>query len=168
MPTLLLRPLAVAAGLAITLLSTPALPHGGTDHGAARPYDASKVKDTAFGRQGDPKQVTRSVVVDMTDDMRFTPAVLTFKRGETVRLNLRNKGKVLHEFVLGTPEEIKKHHEQMLRTPGMPHDEPQMAHVEPGKKGEVIWQFTKAGEFQFGCLLPGHLEAGMTGKVVVR
>ena len=37
----------------------------------------------------------------------------------------------------------------------------------PGKQGEIIWQFTKAGEFNFGCLVPGHFEAGMIGKVIV-
>ena len=43
-----------------------------------------------------------------------------------------------------------------------------MAHVKPGKAGEIVWQFTKAGEFQFACLQPGHFEAGMIGKVTVK
>ena len=34
--------------------------------------------------------------------------------------------------------------------------------------GTVVWQFTRAGEFQFGCLVPGHFEAGMVGKVTVK
>ena len=73
----------------------------------------------------------------------------------------------MHEMVLGTMDELKKHAELMKKHPGMEHDEPYMAHVAPGKKGEIVWQFTKAGEFFYGCLIPGHFEAGMIGKVTV-
>jgi uncharacterized cupredoxin-like copper-binding protein len=161
--------LGLLAALATSTLPVSSFAHGDSSH-AAQPhkYVASKVVDTSFGRQGDPDRVARTITVDMTDSMRFTPAVLTVKRGETVRLNVVNKGQVLHEFVLGTPEDVKKHREVMKKFPGMEHDEPQMVHVEPGKRGEVVWQFTKGGEFQFGCLLPGHFEAGMVGKVVVQ
>ena len=55
----------------------------------------------------------------------------------------------------------------MKKFPGMEHDEPYMAHVSPGKTDEIVWHFTKAGEFFYACLLPGHLEAGMIGKIVV-
>ena len=51
--------------------------------------------------------------------------------------------------------------------PDMEHDEPCMAHVAPGKQGELVWQFTQPGEFYYGCLVPGHFEAGMVGKVRV-
>jgi uncharacterized cupredoxin-like copper-binding protein len=40
--------------------------------------------------------------------------------------------------------------------------------VAPKKSGELIWRFTKAGEYEFACLIPGHREAGMHGKVVVK
>lgn len=43
-----------------------------------------------------------------------------------------------------------------------------MAHVKPRARGEIVWQFTRAGEFRFACLQPGHYEAGMSGKVVVK
>ncbi|HRO59924.1 MAG TPA: cupredoxin family protein [Burkholderiaceae bacterium] len=144
--------------------------HSGGGHHAAKPhqYEASEVVDTPFGREGDPTAVTRTVTVDMTDNMRFTPAVLTVNRGETVRLKVVNKGQLLHELVLGTPEELDKHSEAMRKHPGMEHDEPQMVHVQPGDQAEVVWQFSEPGEFQFGCLLPGHFEAGMVGRVVVQ
>lgn len=158
----------LAAALAM-LMSSTAVAHGEGAHAApARSFSASSVADTPFGREGDPKKVTRTLTVDMTDNMRFTPDVLTVRRGDTVRLKVANKGQLLHELVLGTPEELKKHAEVMKKHPGMEHDEPSMVHVAPGKTGELVWQFTRAGEFQFACLLPGHFEAGMSGKVVVR
>lgn len=124
--------------------------------------------ETDFGRTGDPKKVVRTVTVDMADTMRFTPAVLTIKRGETVRFVVRNRGKVMHEMVIGTMQELTEHAEQMKKHPHMEHDEPYMAHVAPGKQESILWQFTKAGEFHFGCLVPGHFEAGMVGRIVVR
>ena len=40
--------------------------------------------------------------------------------------------------------------------------------LDPGKTGELIWQFAKAGTFDFACLQPGHFEAGMMGTVSVK
>ena len=73
----------------------------------------------------------------------------------------------MHEMVLGTMDELKKHAELMKKHPGMEHDEPHMAHVASGKTGEMGWRFTQAGTFYYGCLIPGHFEAGMIGKVIV-
>jgi len=84
-----------------------------------------------------------------------------------VRFVVKNGGKVMHEMVIGTLDELKAHGEMMKKHPNMEHDEPYMAHVGPGKTHEMVWQFTKAGEFHFGCLVPGHFDAGMIGRIVV-
>jgi uncharacterized cupredoxin-like copper-binding protein len=146
-------------------LATSAFAHEGAKHGKKAPAISSE--ETPFGREGDPKKAVRTVAVEMSDRMRFTPAHLTVRQGDTVRFRVRNTGKVMHEMVLGTLEELKKHAEMMQKHPGMEHDEPWMAHVAPGRTGTMTWQFTKAGEFHFGCLVPGHFEAGMVGKVTV-
>ncbi|MCU0764635.1 MAG: cupredoxin family protein, partial [Burkholderiaceae bacterium] len=101
------------------------------------------------------------------DTMRFAPADLTVRQGETIRFIVRNDGKVMHELVLGTLQELQQHAEWMRRFPNMEHEEPYMVHLAPGQSGEVIWQFTEPGEFHFGCLVPGHFEAGMKGRVRV-
>jgi uncharacterized cupredoxin-like copper-binding protein len=155
--------------VAALLATSGAFAHDRNDPAARnRTYDASNVEETAFGREGDPAKATQIIRVQMADTMRFTPAAITVKRGDTVKLVATNKGKVLHEMVLGTPDELKKHAELMRKFPEMEHDEPHMVHVKPGKSGALVWQFTKAGEFQFACLVPGHLEAGMVGKVTVK
>ena len=135
-------------------------------HGDSRSKKA-EMKSTEFGQTGDPRKAKRTVNVDMSDAMRFAPAELSVKRGETVRFVVTNSGKQIHEMVFGTLKELKEHAELMKKHPGMEHDEPYMAHVQPGKKAEIVWQFTKAGEFHYGCLLPGHFEAGMVGIVRV-
>ena len=160
----------LAVAVMASVFAVPgAFAHGNEDHPAsAKKFDASSVESTPFGRQGDPSKVTRTIRVDMADSMRFTPADLAIKRGETVKLVATNKGQVLHEMVLGTPEELKQHADLMKKFPEMEHEEAHMTHVKPGKSGEIVWQFDKPGEFQFACLLPGHFEAGMVGKVVVK
>jgi len=45
----------------------------------------------------------------MTDNMRFVPDKIDVKQGETVRIKLRNEGKMLHEFVIGTRKELDEH-----------------------------------------------------------
>jgi uncharacterized cupredoxin-like copper-binding protein len=158
--------------LTITLLLTALAAAPVWAHGEAHGKKSGKPavlnpEEKAFGKQGDPKKTVRTVNVDMSDRMRFNPASLTVKQGETVRFIVKNSGKVMHEFVLGTLPELKEHAELMKKHPGMEHDEPYMAHVSPGKSETIVWQFTKAGEFHFGCLLPGHFEAGMVGKINV-
>lgn len=156
---------ALIAGTLLAVVSLNAAAHGPKAHGDGQPN--LMMTKTAFGQTGDPKKVSRTVQVDMADTMRFTPASLTLKQGETVRFVIRNSGKVMHEMVIGTDKELKEHAELMKKHPGMEHEEPYMAHVAPGKRGEIVWQFTEVGDFKYGCLIPGHFEAGMVGVVRV-
>ena len=137
--------------------------HGDETH-AAGPV---KREQTAWGIAGDAKAAKRSVTVTMSDAMRFTPDSIAVRQGETVRIVVRNDGKQLHEFVLGTRKELDEHAALMLKFPGMEHDEPYMAHVPPGKTGEIVWNFNRAGEFDFACLIAGHYQAGMVGRISV-
>ena len=121
----------------------------------------------AIGKPGVAAKATRTVQVDMADSMRFTPANISVKQGETVRFVIKNSGQVKHELVLGTEKELKEHYEVMKKNPEMEHDDPNMVTLAPGKSGEVVWQFTKAGKVDFACLQPGHYDAGMKGAVSV-
>jgi uncharacterized cupredoxin-like copper-binding protein len=146
-------------------MSANVLAHGdATQEKKARPISTEQ---KPFGRAGDPKQVTRTVEIDMSDKMRFSPAELTIRQGETVRFRVKNSGKVMHEMVLGTMQELKEHAELMKKHPGMEHEEPHMAHVSAGKHETMVWQFNQPGEFYYGCLIPGHFEAGMVGRIIV-
>jgi uncharacterized cupredoxin-like copper-binding protein len=147
-------------------VSSDALAHGPSGHGQM-PHPMSD-EQHAWGKMGDTKAVARDIVVSMTDDMRFAPSQIEVKLNETVRFIVKNDGKILHEFVIGTPDELKKHAELMEKFPNMAHDEPYMAHVDPAKQGEVVWMFNRPGKFEFACLLPGHFQAGMTGQITVQ
>jgi len=104
----------------------------------------------------------------MSDEMRFSPETVTVKRGETIRFVVKNAGELRHEMTLGTMEELVEHAAVMEKYPDMEHDDPNAVTVEPGQTKTILWKFTKAGSFDFGCLVPGHMPAGMKGRIVVR
>jgi uncharacterized cupredoxin-like copper-binding protein len=140
------------------------LAHSGHEGRGERSLDK---QEHPWGREGDPRKATRTIEVDMSDTMRFAPAALKVKRGETVLFVVRNGGKVMHEMVIGTEAELRRHAQLMKKHPGMEHDAPYMTHVAPGRQGRIAWTFTNAGSFMYGCLIPGHWEAGMKGTITV-
>jgi uncharacterized cupredoxin-like copper-binding protein len=155
------------AALAVSAAS-PAWAHGDAAAKGKAQKPSISTGEKAFGREGDPKKASRTVKIGMADTMRYTPSEVTVKQGETVRFVANNGGKIMHEMVLGTMKELKEHAELMKKHPGMEHDAPYMAHIAAGKSGHIVWQFTQPGEFYYACLIPGHFEAGMIGKIVVK
>lgn len=161
-----MKQLLLATSITLGIVSAGAFAHGEKPH--SQKFSAAQLsEEKAFGKAGDPKQVTRTITFHMTDKMRFDPSQITVKQGETIKFVARNDGKIMHEMVIGTMKDLKEHAEQMKKFPGMEHDEPYMAHVASGNSGEIIWQFTKTGEFDFACLIAGHFDAGMMGKIKV-
>lgn len=100
--------------------------------------------------------------------MAFIPSRIEIKTGEQVKFVLRNNGVLDHELVLATLDENLKHAVEMAKNPDMEHDDPNAKRLAPNKTGEIVWKFTKAGEFDFSCLIPGHREAGMSGQIIVK
>lgn len=149
----------------LLLASAAAMAHNNEDHGK-KPGPVKK-EQKAWGVAGDLKAAKRVIQVGMTDNMRFTPDRIEVRQGETVRFVIRNSGQVMHEFVLGTKPDLDEHAALMVKFPNMEHDEPYMAHVGPGKVGEIVWHFNRAGDFDFACLIAGHYQAGMVGKIKV-
>ena len=135
---------------------------------AKKKVDYNDVEEHVFGRASDPDKAVVTIEVEMADTFRFEPSAVEVRRGDTVRFIVKNKGQMMHEMVLGTEQSLAEHAELMKKFPGMEHDEPHMAHIGPGKKSSMGWQFTQAGEFRFGCLIPGHFDAGMVGTIIVR
>lgn len=146
-------------------VATAAGAHEGSKHSGKAP--AAKKEQKAWGMAGDARAAKRTIEVAMTDDMRFSPDTIEVRQGETIRFVIRNNGKMMHEMVIGTKQELDAHAALMQKFPNMEHDEPYMAHVAPGKKGELVWNFNRAGEFDYACLIPGHYQAGMVGKLKV-
>lgn len=139
--------------------------------GPQRPAFAHDGKDFSAGEPGDPKRPARVVQVTMRESdgkMLFFPDRLEIRRGEQVRFLLTNAGLLDHEFMIATPEENVKHAALMQKYPDMEHEDPNGRSVKTKRKAELLWRFTKPGEFEFACMIPGHYEAGMHGKIIVK
>jgi uncharacterized cupredoxin-like copper-binding protein len=139
--------------------------------GPGRAHEGHQHAAFSAGEPGDPKKPTRTVKVRMLEGsgkMSFEPALIQVRRGEQIRFVVQNDGEEDHEFILATVEENRKHGELMKKFPEMEHDDPNAKRVLPYANKELLWKFTKRGEFEFACLIPGHYEKGMFGKVVVK
>ena len=147
------------------LLALPgaSLAHSGDD-GHVPEYDPV---ENEFGSYDPEMKSSRVISVAMNDSMRFNPDRIEVEVGEVIRFEHSNNGQLMHEFVLGTQEYLKEHAEMMKKFPNMEHDEPYMVHVAPGKAASMLWKFDKPGVYSFGCLIPGHFDAGMKGEIVV-
>jgi uncharacterized cupredoxin-like copper-binding protein len=125
----------------------------------------------AAGEPGDPKKPYRVVKITMLEDgkkMLFEPTVVVVRLGEQVRFEIFNEGSWNHEFVLATETANRKHAELMKKFPDMEHADPNALRLSPFASGAILWKFTKRGAFEYACLIPGHLEAGMRGEVIVQ
>jgi uncharacterized cupredoxin-like copper-binding protein len=154
-------------GMGVLALARGAAAHGDKAH-AARSDAPVKKEQKDWGIAGDTRKVRRTIDCRMLDSMRFSPERIEARLGETIRFTAHNHGQVMHEFVIGTRAENAEHYALMKKFPDMEHDEPWMAHVPPGRRGEIVWTFNREGEFEFACLIAGHYEAGMVGRIVVR
>ncbi len=161
------RPLVVAA-LLCAIAATAAA------HGKKHDTEKSDVPanldlvENAFGKTGDPNAVSRTILVTMGDDMRFEPDNVVATIGETIRFVVRNDGYQIHEMVIGRAEDNREHAVMMKKFPNMEHSEPYMAHASEGQTAEIIWTFSRPGEFEFACLVGDHYERGMKGTITVK
>lgn len=165
-------------GTLMTLGATLALLSGqafaGAGHGAAN----------GIGEPGKAEDVDRVIEVEM-DEMSYDPKTIEVKEGETIKFVVKNVGKLVHEFNLGTEEMWDDHKDEMrtmfqkgmmtmkrlrhdkMMEHGMMHDDPNSVLLEPGDTAEVIWSFTETAEMGFACNVPGHREGGMVGKIAM-
>ena len=157
----------IHALLAASLIGLALGAQAHSEAGHKKKGDAPIKEQKAWGIAGDARAARRTIHISMSDQMRFTPDRIEVRQGEVVKIVLTNAGQMLHEFVIGRKKELDEHAAMMLKFPNMEHDEPYMAHVKPGGKGEIVWNFNRPGSFDFACLIAGHYQAGMVGKITV-
>jgi uncharacterized cupredoxin-like copper-binding protein len=107
------------------------------------PAAAHSDRHFSAGEPGNPAKPSRTIKVSMQEKgkkMFYVPSRIVVHKGEQIRFVLFNDGIENHEFVLATVKENL----------------------------ELLWKFSKAGTFEYGCLIPGHHEAGMHGTIIVK
>jgi uncharacterized cupredoxin-like copper-binding protein len=128
-------------------------------------------EEMAVGEPGKKAEAGQTVTITMKEtddgDMVFEPKSLKVEKGQTVLFTVKNIGELDHEFVLDDHDSVMKHKAVMEKFPEMEHDDPNSVRLEPGKSGEVVWKFSKSGNFEFACLIPGHYDSGMKGSLTV-
>jgi uncharacterized cupredoxin-like copper-binding protein len=148
-----------AIGIALLALSAAAVPATSHEQHSHETYSA--------GEPGDPKNPSRTIEIEMSE-MKFRPFRIDVKRGEQIRFIVRNVGTEDHEFLLASTEDHLKHAEAMKKNPHMEHDDPNGVRLAPKKSAEILWKFTKAGTFEYACLIPNHRDYGMTGRIIIK
>jgi uncharacterized cupredoxin-like copper-binding protein len=159
---------AAVLAAALTISGAGSIPFGYA-HDA---HGAHPVQRTfSAGEPGNPKQSSRLIEITMRESdgkMLFAPDRIEVRRNEQVRFVLKNDGAIEHEFMLASAKENAAHGEAMAKMPDMRHEEPNGRRLDAKGKTEILWRFTKRGEYEFACLIPGHYQVGMFGKIVVR
>ena len=120
-------------------------------------------------------------IIEITmKDLSFSPSTITLQRGEKVTLRFRNLGGLEHEFMAGRdPKAGMGFMQDWIATAATnvpPHTHPgEQQHIGLGVRVPPDWYGSldlvvpnTAGEYEFGCFVPGHYESGMRGKIIVR
>ena len=124
---------------------------------------------SAVGSPAEASAAGRTVTVELLDSMRFafdSPLALT--RGEVVRFSVTNRGRIRHEFSIGSEAEQDSHRAMMRSMPNMVHEDPNVVTVEPGETRELVWRFDGELPVVFACNIPGHAEAGMVATTILK
>ncbi len=156
LPALELLALSLAAGSILYVVGE--LLHIGKMHGQHRTamvglligffaaFGSEMVIEIGMATSANRLAPTKIFQVEVTE-FHFSPASFTVKAGDTVRFEIRNTGKEIHEFEL--PELGIE------------------AVIPPGDTVTLTIPKTAAGNYELVCDLPGHIEKGMTGKLLV-
>jgi uncharacterized cupredoxin-like copper-binding protein len=125
----------------------------------------------SYGEPGDSARTARTVEIGIRElhdgRMYFYPDVVTVRPGEQIRFVVANNGEFGHEFVLGSTRDNLLRVEARKRNEG-PGNDPASVQVGSTERGELLWRFPKAGEFEIADPLPGYRQAGLVGRIVVK
>lgn len=112
---------------------------------------------------GGSGSASTDLTVAMTD-FHFTPDSFTIPAGKEITLNITNNGAVEHHFAIF----------KLDTNPGDRFDDEDERNIywqvkaQPGESKTVTFTApTEPGEYYLACGIPGHLEAGMSGKIIV-
>ncbi len=124
----------------------------------------------------------RTIEIQASDNMRFTPDRITARPGEALHVVLKDVGSVpkvamAHNFVLlkkgvdakGFAEKSAAARDTDFIAPAL-QDQALAATrlVGPGETTEITFKAPPAGSYTFICTFPGHFASGMKGTLVVK
>ncbi len=152
----------------MTIVPLAVAAHDGEQHSKTNDHHHAIFSAGEPGDASKPARIIKVIMSESDGKMLFAPARIELKEGDQVKFVLFNRGELDHEFVLASTADNLKHAEEMKKNPDMAHEEPNSSRLSPKQSGQIVWRFTKSGEFEYACLIPGHREAGMIGTIVVK
>jgi uncharacterized cupredoxin-like copper-binding protein len=115
----------------------------------------------------------RVIAVETTDQLRYSPETLTVQTGETIRFEVTNSSTIEHEFVVGD-QKLQEEHAEFMAEMSMNHQGMQHGDmssyaltIPPGETASLVINFEESGTLIYGCHIPGHYEAGMSGTILI-
>jgi uncharacterized cupredoxin-like copper-binding protein len=101
------------------------------------------------------------------NEFTFAPKIWNLETGKLYKVTLVNQGKVKHEWV--APEFTQTVWTRKVQVGGVElKGVITEIELEPGTQAEWYFVPIRTGEFEMGCEIQGHREAGMTGKILAR
>lgn len=79
---------------------------------------------------------------------------LVFRAGQAYRFDVRNDGKIVHEFVIEPFAAM----DEPLEKDGQVSE---LEDIDPGAGSQLTWTFDAPGPYKMDCHIEGHYEAGM-------
>lgn len=159
----------IAACAVLAMISGFAMAHG--EHGPVdkniRVENPIEAVGTPFGRMGSSREISRTVEIEMADNL-ISPSNISVEKGETIRFLIRNSSSEAHAFMLGTIADIDDRISEVMSGEVTVEDGMSSRRVAPGRSIELVWEFTTAGLFEMACLIPGHADSGARGRISVK
>jgi uncharacterized cupredoxin-like copper-binding protein len=115
----------------------------------------------ACGGGSAPGAPSSKVSVEMTE-FKFVPQEMTVFSGQETSLELKNSGAVEHDFTIlkkGVAAKSPFNREQQAG------DILTEFKLGSGKDDTFTFTLPEPGEYALICIIPGHMEAGMVGKI---
>lgn len=110
-------------------------------------YGSELIIEVGISVAANRQEASKTIEVE-TSEFKFNPQTLRVTEGEVVRFKVTNNGKMPHEFE--------------LRALGVE------ALIPQGKSVTLTVRPLKAGVYNLVCDIPGHMEAGMQGELIVK
>lgn len=120
---------------------------------SAPPSTTATTPPAASAPESSASAASGGIEVIATDEggqFRFSPATIEARPGQQLAIRVVNKGASAHDFSL---VDLKV----------------ETGLIDPGREKTITFTApSRPGEYQFVCTVPGHLQLGMQGKLVVR
>ena len=111
------------------------------------PGTAMPATDSAGTKETVVDDNAKEIVIEASE-FKFSPATLTVKKGEPIKLTLKNVGKMPHDFVVD---------ELGIRT----------KKIAGGDTDTIVFTPEQAGVFEYYCSVGSHRAMGMVGKITI-